>query len=473
MQMNALPLVESLFLVLELAQREFLMFSAVFLLTGAVNELVIDAIWAVQRIYRHCVYHRLHPPPLAYQLTPSEEDGLLAVFVPAWHEAAVIGAMLQNCTRAWQGSHCQYRIYVGCYPNDAQTAAAVINAAAFDQHLRLVLVGHDGPTSKADCLNRLWQALLLDEIKCGKKAKAIILHDAEDSVHADELHVFNCLIAKGRAVQLPVIPVRTARSRWVSGHYCDEFAEAHGKNMVVREAIGAPLPLAGVACAIERNLLGRLATINNGTPFDSHSLTEDYELGISIGAVGGRTHMARIIGRDGRLVATRACFPDTLTTSVRQKARWLTGIALAGWDRLGWRGNFTQKWMLLQDRKSIFGMIVLAVAYLSILLTAMLQLADALGIFQPTAFPPLLISLLWLNLALLTWRLAVRASFVAAIYGPSEALLSIPRSIISNIIAMMAARRACVKYIKYCFGAPLTWDKTMHHDIPDAVAQRG
>ena len=68
MQMNALPLVESLFLVLELAQREFLMFSAVFLLTGAVNELVIDAIWAVQRIYRHCVYHRLHPPPLAYLL---------------------------------------------------------------------------------------------------------------------------------------------------------------------------------------------------------------------------------------------------------------------------------------------------------------------------------------------------------------------------------------------------------------------
>lgn len=182
--------------------------------------------------------------------------------------------------------------------------------------------------------------------------------------------------------------------------------------------------------------------------------------------------MARIIGRDGRLVATRACFPDTLTASVRQKARWLTGIALAGWDRLGWRGNMAQKWMLLQDRKSIFGMIVLASAYLSILLTAILQVGEAQGAFRRSAFPPLLVTMLWLNLGLLMWRLTVRASFVAAIYGPNEALLSIPRSFISNIIAMMAARRACAKYIGYCFGAPLTWDKTVHHDIPDALAQR-
>lgn len=262
--MNIRSLVESIFLYLELAQREFLMFSAVFLLIGAMHELIIDAIWAVQRIYRQHAYYRVQRPRRSHQLTPCEESGLLAVFVPAWNEAAVIGAMLQNCTRSWQDSQCPYRLYVGCYPNDGQTIAAVISAALSNIHIRLVLVGHDGPTSKADCLNRLWHALLSDEIRSGKKVKAIILHDAEDLVHAEELHVFNCLIAKGRAVQLPVIPVRTARSRWISGHYCDEFAEAHGKNMVVREAIGAPLPLAGVACAIDRSLLGRLAATNNG-----------------------------------------------------------------------------------------------------------------------------------------------------------------------------------------------------------------
>lgn len=163
------------------------------------------------------------------------------------------------------------------------------------------------------------KALLADEIAGGYKAKAIVLHDAEDAVHADELRVFDRLLAIGGAVQLPVIPVRTKSSRWISGHYCDEFAEAHGKNMVVREAIGASLPLAGVACAIERNLMGRLAIMNGGDPFDPNSLTEDYELGMRIGAAGGRTIMARILDNDGRLIGTRSCFPDTLTSSVRQK----------------------------------------------------------------------------------------------------------------------------------------------------------
>jgi adsorption protein B len=399
-------------------------------------------------------------------------EGLLAIFVPAWGEAAVIGAMLQNCTRQWDNSPCRHRIYVGCYPNDPQSAAAVINAAQSNMNIQLVLVGHDGPTTKADCLNRLWHALLADEIAGGFTAKAIVLHDAEDAVHADELHVFNCLVSKGGAVQLPVIPMRTAGSRWISGHYCDEFAEAHGKDMVVREALGAPLPLAGVACAIDRNLMARLAMLNNGQPFDQNSLTEDYELGIRIGSVGGRTIMARVLDSHGQLVATRACFPDELTASVRQKTRWLIGIALAGWDRIGWRGNIAQKWMLLQDRKSIFAAVVVVSAYLCIFLTAILSGAQFLGAYQRAPFPATLVLLLWLNFAFLLWRLAVRASFVAAVYGPKEAFISIPRSLISNIIAIMAARRACTAYIRHCLGAPLKWDKTEHHTVPEILAQR-
>lgn len=465
-------MLHEVFQFLEIAQHELLLFSAVFLLLGALDELCVDAIWAVRRIYRQHNFYRTSPPLLAHQLPLPRDQKLLAVFVPVWAEAEVIGAMLHNCTRSWSGSRCHYRIYVGCYPNDLQSAKAVMDAARSNDRIRLVLVGHDGPTTKADCLNRLWHALLADEIASGFKAKAIILHDAEDAVHADELHVFNCLVSKGGAVQLPVIPVRTQYSRWISGHYCDEFAEAHGKNLVVREALGAPLPLAGVGCAIERNLMGRLAQINGGKPFDQNSLTEDYELGIRIGAVGGRTIMARILDDHGRLVGTRACFPDTLSTSVRQKTRWSIGIALAGWDRLGWKGNVAQKWMLLQDRKSIFAAILLIAAYLSIILTGLLAIADFQGLHRPSAFPKLLVWLLWLNFGFLLWRLGVRAAFVAAIYGPNEALLSIPRSFVSNIIAIMAARRAAGTYIRHCFGAPLFWDKTAHHYIPDSTTPR-
>jgi adsorption protein B len=463
---------DQIFAVLETMQRELLLFSAIWLLLGAIDDLCIDLIWICRHIYRKFAYYRSQPPLMAHQLRPSKDAGLLAIFIPAWGEASVIPAMLGHCTTSWRNCECNYRIYVGCYPNDSQSAASVIAAAALNHRIRIVLVRHHGPTTKADCLNRLWQALLSDEMAAGRKAKTVILHDAEDAVHPDELQIFDRLLAKGGAVQLPVIPVRTPGSRWISGHYCDEFAEAHGKTMVVREALGAPLPLAGVACAIDRKLLGRIALRNNGNPFDVGSLTEDYELGMHIGSVGGRTIMARLMDRNGELAGTRACFPDTLSASVRQKTRWLTGISLAGWDRLGWKGNLAQKWMLIHDRRSIFAAVVLLAAYGAIVLTAALMLGEAGGLHRSQPLPATLVALLVINAAFLLWRLGVRAAFVGALYGPGEALLSVPRSLIANIIAIMAARRACMAYARHIFGAPLRWDKTAHHTVPRPLARR-
>ena len=128
--------------------------------------------------------------------------------------------------------------------------------------------------------------------------------------------------------------------------------------------------------------------------------------------------------------------------------------------------------MLLQDRISILSAIVLTAAYTAIVLSALLAVAQTQGIYRPAPFSPMLRSLVWLNSAFLFWRLGVRAGFVAAVYGPKEALLSIPRSVISNIIAIMAARRATIAYVRHIWGAPLTWDKTAHHTIPDTLARR-
>lgn len=455
-----------LFAIIELVQRELLLFSAIWLLIGAIDDICVDAIWIGRRIYRRRAYYKLRRPLRTYELPEAVEKGLLAVFIPAWGEAAVIGTMLAHCTRAWAACECSHRIYVGCYPNDNMSVRQVILAARQNAKIRLVLVANQGPSTKADCLNRLWSALLADEIAGGYKAKAIVLHDAEDAVHRDELDIFDRLVGKRGAVQLPVIPVRTPGSRWISGHYCDEFAEAHAKTMVVREALGASLPLAGVACAIDRNLLGMIALQAEGKPFDESSLTEDYELGLRIGAAGGRTIMARLLDRDGALAGTRACFPDTLSSSVRQKTRWLTGISLAGWDRMGWRGSLAQKWMLVHDRRPIFAAIVLCAAYLCILLTAFLILLEVAGLHTSSPLSTLLRNLLAINALFLVWRLGVRAAFVGSLYGPLEALYSAPRSIIANIIAIMAARRACVTYLKHCLGAPLRWDKTVHHNVP-------
>jgi bacteriophage N4 adsorption protein B len=454
-------------------QQELLLFAAFWFLIGAIDDLLVDLIWAGRGVLRRFTIYRSTPPVRAEQLPPPQHSGLMVVFIAAWNEAQVIGAMLARTRLCWSEGTIAYRIYVGCYPNDHATIAEVMRAARFDPAIRLVICDNPGPTTKADCLNRLWRALLSDELKDGTKAKAIILHDAEDAVHPDAFRLFDFLIEKAAAVQLPVIPVRVPGSRWISGHYSDEFAESHGKSLVVREAIGAALPLAGVGCAIERNRLGRIALERGGDPFDPKSLTEDYELGLGIGQQGGKVILARVLDRYGKMVGTRACFPDRLDTAVRQKARWMTGIALAGWDRLGWHGGMAEFWMRLRDRKAVFAAIVLTTAYLCIIITALLILAEASGLAKFPNPPQSARILLAANGVTLLWRLLFRAIFVGREQGWREAIFSIPRSILANIISIMAARKACWNYLLHIFGRQLVWDKTTHSHFPADANRHG
>src|SRR3546814_9819315 len=83
------------------------------------------------------------------------------------------------------------------------------------------------------------------------------------------------------------------------------------------------MPSAGVACASERQILERLVNPATGGPFDPESLTEDYEVGLRIGNMGGRGIFVRMRDRDGQLVATKEYFPDNLKGAVRPKARWM------------------------------------------------------------------------------------------------------------------------------------------------------
>src|SRR5437764_1219596 len=158
-----------------------------------------------------------------------------------------------------------YRIFVGFYRNDPATCAAI--ASVTDARLEPVEVPADGPTTKADCLNHLYDALVEYELAHDAQTKAVVLHDAEDVVHRFELRIFDGLIDRAAVIQLPVLPLLDPHSRWIAGHYCDEFAEAHIKELVVREAVGAAIPLAGVGCALARRPLARLAAMQEGKPF--------------------------------------------------------------------------------------------------------------------------------------------------------------------------------------------------------------
>ena len=381
------------------------------------------------------------------------------MFVPAWDESDVIGDMLRNALASFGGS--DFSIYVGCYPNDPESIAAV--KAVRDERVRIVVGPVAGPTTKADCLNRLWNRMLEDERSEGRRDKAVVLHDAEDVVDPAELRIFDLLIARFDLVQLPVLPFLDRRSRWIAGHYTDEFAEAHGKELVVREALGASLPSAGVGCAFSRGALEKIAILGGGAPLDAESLTEDYELGLKLRSIGGRAAFVRLPSSIGRaIVVTREHFPATFGDAVRQKARWMTGIALSGRDRLGWHEGLAERWMRLRDRRAVLASIMLLAGYATFLMWMALEFRQLLVGVPSDPFSPALGLLLQANLALLAWRLVMRFLFVRQAYGLAEACRAVPRVFISNVIAMVAAQRAVVRYLGMRQTGITAWEKTRH-----------
>jgi adsorption protein B len=437
---------------------ELALFSAVGFLLFAINDLIIDAIYFGRRLWRSATVYRRYPRTFGSTLAEqTEEQSFIAIFVPAWDESTVIAAMLRSTVERLDYGN--YRIFVGYYGNDPATFAAI--SSVDDPRIEPVLAAAAGPTTKADCLNHLYDALLVHELQQEQPAAAVVLHDAEDVVHPLELTVFNSLIERAAVIQLPVQPLPDPRSRWISGHYCDEFAEAHTKELVVRETVGAAIPLAGVGCAIAREPLARLAALNEGYPFAGTSLTEDYELGLRIGELGHRTMFVRMPAVPGSrgVIASRGHFPATFGEATRQKARWLGGIALTGWDRLGWRGGIGERWMRMRDRRGPIAALLLLCGYAAALMWSQLWLARAFGAPVQVGIDPALSMLLWVNLWLLLWRIAMRALFTSSAYGWREGVRSCPRLVVGNLIAIAAAARALALYVGR---SPPAWDKTRH-----------
>lgn len=445
-----------------LLRHELVLFAASFFLIGALDEIAVDLTYLWMRLTG-----RASTPPVddtALLATPLR--GRCAVFIPAWREDRVIGATVLHALQAWPQD--EMRLYVGCYPNDPDTISAVERAARGDPRLRIVIHDRDGPTSKPDCLNQLYRALSEDEAGVDRPARMVVLHDAEDMVDPVALPLLDQALEHVDFAQLPVMALPQTRSRWIAGHYSDEFAEAHARTMVVRSALGAGIPGAGVGCAIARSWLDRLDRERDGAgPFAAGSLTEDYELGLELAAMGARSRFVRTRTTEGRLIATRAYFPADLGAAIRQKARWVHGIAFQGWDRLGWRGTPVALWMMLRDRRGPLAALLLVLAYLLIVVTAAEYALGSLGLLTPSTLSPALKVLLWLNFAALLWRAAARSLFTAREFGWVEGVLAVPRIVVSNTIAIIAGRRAVAAYVRTLRGRRPVWDKTehLHHPV--------
>ena len=225
-----------------------------------------------------------------------------------------------------------------------------------------------GPTSKADCLNNVLDAILQFEQRASLEFAGFILHDAEDVISAMELRLFNWLVERKDLIQLPVYPFERKWTDFTSSHYMDEFAELHGKDILVREAIAGQVPSAGVGTCFSRRAVMALLADGDGIAFDVQSLTEDYDIGIRLRAKGlkeifvrfpvvgdpraaGRSTAFGMSERESNVICVREDFPNTMSTAVRQKSRWIIGIVYQGFKNHKWTSSHAVNYFLWRDRK--------------------------------------------------------------------------------------------------------------------------
>ncbi|MBM4267630.1 MAG: glycosyltransferase [Deltaproteobacteria bacterium] len=265
-------------------------------------------------------------------------------------------------------------------------------------------------------------------------------------------------------IQTPVFSLQRRLRDLTAGVYIDEFAELHTKDLVVRERLGHNVPSAGVGTAFSREAFDHVAESNRNQVFRLDSLTEDYDFGFRLGELGLKSIFVRFpvehevtrrpwwstkprktIVRD--YVATREYFPNKFWASVRQKTRWVIGIALQGWEHLGWRGSWRTKYVLFRDRKILFTSTVNILGYVVVSVVAGFWLYEHLA-DVPYRFSPLagldgwVLVLLVLNGAFFLLRLVQSAISVTRLYGIRQGLMSAPRLVLGNVIMFLGCWRA-------------------------------
>jgi adsorption protein B len=461
--------------------------AVIFFISG-IDDLFIDLYYGIRSLYRRISILPKHPPLREEQLLQTLEQPI-AILIPAWDESAVIRRMLENTLRAL--NYANYHIFVGTYPNDPGTQREVEIVREKVDNVHRTVCPKDGPTNKADCLNWIYQGIKLFEEENNLRFAIFVMEDAEDIIHPLTLKLFNYLMPRKDMIQLAVLPLPAKWYNFTEGHYTDEFAENHFKNLVVREFLSGSVPSAGVGCAFSRRAIELIASLNHNQLFSIDSLTEDYDIGLRLHPYGMKQifvkqGIERTILKTGlfsrkkrevkvkEYIAIREHFPKTFRAAMRQKSRWIVGICLQGWAAIGWQGGLATKYMLYRDRKALVNNYVNMIGYLVLTVVVLYYLSLWL-IPDAYRYPPLVQRgswiwyLIWIDTALMVVRICERCFCVYCFYDLPQALLSIPRFFWANIINFAAGSRALYLYAKYLVtGKFIPWDKTSHIFPSDA-----
>ncbi len=385
-----------------------------------------------------------------------------AVFIANWHEEDVLGKMVEgNLARI---KNPEVSLCLGVYPNDTDTLRVAQELEAkYPDRVTVIANRLPGPTSKGQMLNEMFAQVF----RCDAGPALVILHDSEDVIDPRAFAVYAAYAEEHDFIQAPVFSLNRGKKALVASTYMDEFAERHTREMIVRDAVGAAIPSAGVGTCMTKRLVKHfLAT--RGQVLMSGTVTEDYILGVEAKRSGFKSAFAAI-SRDASegldYVATREFFPKTLEAAIKQKTRWVYGINFEALHKLGWDGDPWDFYFFLRDRKGMITSFLppVSAALLGLMLLGYVDTADMSG---PTG--SILVCSLWINLFALITRYVVRVLSGHQVYGHYDWIGIAVRWPAAIYINMCAVYRAWKTYLGESELAtkPIVWSKTTH-EIPD------
>lgn len=441
-------------------------------LVAIFDDLIFDLTYLFRR-------RRFQQADLSREELESDNPKRIAVMVAAWQEAGVVAEMIRATSRLMRYPEDRVEFFIGVYPNDEATLREVRELSKSNPRVHCVVNQKSGPTSKSQNLNEVFAFVQdLENIR-NQAFDVIAIHDAEDVIHPYAFRFYSALLSRKDMVQLPVIAMfpKLRWSQWlnriVAGTYADEFAESHLHHMPVRGSFGLFVPSAGTGFALRREVVSFLAA--EGPVFREGSLTEDYDLSLRLWQKGFRVHfhIQRLKRVDDRgkvrneVVGIKEYFPSEIRAAVKQKARWIYGIAMRSPKEIVLkRFSFKDRVVLWRDRKGKYTNLIHFVGY-------PLAAYSVLGYFLdwPHADPRLMLLLSGGFLLITLERLLMRFAAIKSLYGVSEALqatLLLPlfpfRWFVGNIINALATLRAWRMYFWPARGARKgtapVWDKT-------------
>lgn len=486
-------MLEHIILILFFFMWYMLLFVSVLFIISGFDDLLIDFAYWFYYLFRRRAKKIHHYPPLTYQQLAETPEKYIAIMTPCWHEDNIINVMLENNCAHIDYQH--YHFFVGVYPNDPATIASVQAAAKLYPQVHCIIGPDPGPTNKASNLNAIYAYILDYEKQAGIQHAIFVLHDSEDIIHPLSLKLYNYLMPRKDMIQIPVFPLEVSHWQWTHWVYNDEFAEAHTKDIIIRELFKGLVPSAGVGTAFTREALAKLTEDNQAThvPFAANTLTEDYNTALHLKAIGmkqifltqkvKRTIWCKKYGLFGpyvkrlryEYIATRELFPTQYTKAVRQKARWILGIAIQEWLNSGWNYDWRTVLTLVHDRKATITHLVNILGYLVFGFWVIYYFWSAFRPAYPTLsdqfyhHPWAWILILVCTLMMIN-RLIQRMVATYRIYGRLASFFSLFRVFYCNILNLHALLRAYRQFfIASTKNKQTNWDKT-DHQYPGAHA---